>query len=127
MVWVTAALIGLGGMLGGFNTAYAAMVSRIRELATLQTLGFSRLAILINLIAESVLIAAAGAVVATVLAVWVLDGVSVRVSMGAFALAVDAPVVAAGLGLGLVLGCLGALPPAWKCLRPPIRDALYTA
>lgn len=127
MVWATAALIGLGGILGGFNTSYAAMVARIRELATLQTLGFGRVAITVNLMAESVLVAAAGAVAATLLAIWVLDGISVRFSMGAFALAVDAPVIAAGLTLGLVLGLLGALPPAWRCLRPPIRDALYTS
>jgi len=127
MVWVTAVLIGLGGVLGGFNTVYGALVSRIRELATLQTLGFGRLAIVINLVQESVLIASAGAVVAAGIALLVLDGLSVRFSMGAFALTIDAPVVAAGLGLGLLLGVLGALPPAWRCLRPPIRDALYSA
>jgi putative ABC transport system permease protein len=127
MVWVTATLIGLGGVLGGFNTVYGALVSRIRELATLQTLGFSRLAIAVNLVQESVLIASAGAVVAAGIALLVLDRLSVRFSMGAFALTIDAPVIAAGLGLGLLLGVIGALPPAWRCLRPPIRDALYSS
>lgn len=127
MVWVTAALIGLGGLLGGLNTVYGAFVSRIRELATLQTLGFSRLSIVVNLIEESVLISAAGAVLAAGVGLAVLDQISVRFSMGAFALTLDAPVIAAGLGLGLLLGVIGALPPAWRCLHPPIRDALYTA
>lgn len=127
MVWLTAALIGLGGVLGGLNTVYGAFVSRIRELATLQTLGFSRLSIVINLIQESVLISAAGAVLAAVVGLALLDQISVRFSMGAFALTIDAPVLAAGLGLGLLLGVIGALPPAWRCLHPPIRDALYTA
>lgn len=127
MVWLTAALIGLGGILGGFNTVYGALVSRIRELATLQTLGFSRPAIVINLVQESVLISSAGAVLAACIAMLALDGISVRFSMGAFALTIDAPVMAAGLGLGLLLGVLGALPPAWRCLHPPIRDALYSA
>jgi putative ABC transport system permease protein len=127
MIWVTAGLIGLGGLLGGLNTLYSAFVSRIRELATLQTLGYSRLAILTSLIEESVLIACTGAIIASALAMVLLDGISVRFSMGAFALSIDASVLATGLGLGLILGILGALPPAWRCLRLPIRDALYTA
>lgn len=127
MVWITAALVGLGGVLGGFNTVYGALVSRIRELATLQTLGFSRPAIVINLIQESVLIASAGAVTAAAVALLLLDRLSVRFSMGAFAITIDAFVILTGLGLGILLGALAALPPAWRCLRPPIRDALYSS
>jgi putative ABC transport system permease protein len=127
MVWVTAGLIGLGGLLGGITTSYGAFVARIRELGTLQTLGFSRLAIVISMIQESVLIASTGAIIAAVAALVFLSDLSVRFSMGAFALTIDAPVLAAGLGMGFVFGVVGALPPAWRCLRLPVRDALYTA
>lgn len=127
MVWLTAGLIGLGGLLGGLTTTYGAFVSRIRELGTLQTLGFSRSAVVISLLQESVLIASTGALIASAAALLLLSGVSVRFSMGAFALVIDAPVLAGGLGLGFLLGCIGTLPPAWRCLRVPIRDALYTA
>lgn len=127
MVWATAGLIGVGGLLGGITASYGAFVSRIRELGTLQTLGFSRLAIVISMVQESVLIASTGAIIAAAAALAFLNDLSVRFSMGAFALAIDAPVLAAGLGLGFLFGFVGALPPAWRCLRLPVRDALYTA
>lgn len=124
MVIVTAGLVALGGLFGGLNTLYAAFASRIRELATLQTLGFSRLAILVSLLQEGILTTAAGALLSTLLATLLLDGLAVRFSMGAFGLVVDGPVVAVGLASGLLLGAIGALPPAWRCLRVPVKDAL---
>ena len=124
VAWVTAALIGLGGLLGGLNTMYAAFVSRVRELGTLQSLGFRRAAIVVSLVQESSLATAAGALVAAAAGILLLDGLAVRFSMGAFGLTVDAPVLAVGLASGLFLGLVGALPPAYRCLRLAIPDAL---
>ncbi len=127
MAWVTAGLIALGGLLGGLNTSYAAFAARVRELGTLQTLGFSRRAIVVSLVQEATVATAVGSLVAAAVATWCLDGVSVRFSMGAFGLRVDAVVMAMGLLAGLLLGVVGAVPPAWRCLRLPIPDALRTA
>jgi ABC-type lipoprotein release transport system permease subunit len=124
MVLLSALLIALGGLLGGINTMYAAFASRARELAALQTLGFRRLALVVSLLQESLLLGAAGALPAAAVGVLALDGIAIRFSMGAFGLRVDAPVVALALGAGLALGVLGALPPAWRCLRLPIPAAL---
>ncbi len=127
MVLLTAVLIALGGLLGGINTMYAAFASRARELAALQTLGYRRAALVVSLLQESILLGAAGALPAIAVGLWVLDGVAIRFSMGVFGLTVDAPVVAVGLAAGLLLGVLGALPPAWRCLRMPIPVALRSA
>ena len=40
MTWLTAALVAAGAVFGGLNTLYAAFASRIKELATLQSIGF---------------------------------------------------------------------------------------
>lgn len=124
MVWATAALIVMGGLLGGLNTMYAAFASRVRELATLQACGFRRFAIVSSLVQESVLLTAVGALVACVAALVLLDGVAVRFSMGVFGLRVDSPVLLLGMVVGLFLGLVGALPAAWRCLRLPIPEAL---
>jgi len=124
VAWITAALIGVGGLFGGLNTMYAAFVSRVRELGTLQSLGFRRIAIVISLVQESSLATAAGAILASLIGVFVLDGLAVRFSMGVFGLVVDAPVLAIGVVSGLVLGLVGALPPAYRCLRLSIPVAL---
>ena len=124
MVWATAILIASGGILGGLNTMYAAFASRVREVGSLQVIGFSRRAIVTSLVEESVLAAAAGTVIACIIALIVLDGVTVQFSAGVFGLIVDAPVVGLGLIAGLLLGLVGALPPAFRCLRLPIPEAL---
>lgn len=127
VVWVTALLIAMGGLLGGLNTLYAAFAARVRELGALQTLGYSRAALVVSMVQESVLATAAGALLAALLAILLLDGVAVRFSMGVFGLVVDGPVMALGLGAGLLLGLLGTLPPAWRCLRLEITTALRSA
>ncbi len=127
MVWATAVLIALGGLFGGLNTMYAAFAARVRELGALQTLGFSRSSIVVSFLEESFLATACGGLLAAGVALSFLDGIAVRVSMGAFALTLDAPVLAGGLAAGACLAVVGVLPPLWRCLRLPIVEALRTA
>ena len=124
VAWLTAGLIGLGGLLGGLNTMYAAFNSRVRELGTLQSIGFRRGAIVWSLVQESCIATAAGAVIACAAGIMAIDGVGVKFSTGAFAMRVDSSVLLAGLGAGVALGLVGALPPAWRCLRLAIPTAL---
>jgi putative ABC transport system permease protein len=127
MVWITATLVALGGLFGGLNTMYAAFAARVRELGTLQTLGFSRTSIVVSFLQESLLATACGGLLAAVAALFFLDGTAVRISMGAFALSVDAPVLAVGLAAGALVAVVGIMPPLWRCLRLTIVEALRTA
>lgn len=124
MIVVTAALIALGAVLGGLNTIYAGFAARVREIGMLQALGYRRSAVVLSLLEESLFTAAIGAVVGVGVGLVVLDGVAVRFSMGAFALTLDGPVVLTGLLGGLAVGLVGAVPPAVRCLRMPITQAL---
>jgi len=121
---VTAGLVALAGLLGGLNTMYAAFAARVREYGALQTLGFSRRAIVLSAMQESVLASCIGALVASAIGVTLLDGLAVRFSLGAFGLVVDSSVLAIGLLAGIVLGGIGAVPPVWRCLRMTIPIAL---
>lgn len=124
MIIITAALIAMGGILGGLNTMYAAFAARVREVGMLQALGYTRLAIVVNLAEESVFAAACGALIGVVIGLVLLDGTAVRFSMGAFALRLDAPVLLVAVVGGLVVGLIGAIPPAVRCLRLPVTEAL---
>ena len=124
IVWATALLIALGGLFGGLNTLYAAFASRSRELGMLQVLGYSRIALVISMLQESLILSAAGGLIAVGLGFWLLDGLAVRITMGAFGMLIDAHVVVLALTASLALGIVGALPPAWHCLRTPIAEAL---
>lgn len=127
VVWVTAGLIGLGGVLGGLNTMYAAFGSRVREIGTLRALGFRRAALVLSMVQECMLATAAGGMIGCGIGMAALDGVAVRFSAGAFGLMVDETAIAVGLGVSVLLGMVGSLPPAWRCLRLPIPAALKSA
>ena len=124
MVWTTAILIATGGLLGGLNTMYAAFGSRVREIGSLQAIGFPRYAIVASLVQESLLATAAGSLLAAGAGLLLLDGLTVRFSMGVFGLMIDSSVLLLALAAGLFLGVIGALPPAYRCLRLPIAEAL---
>jgi putative ABC transport system permease protein len=124
MTWITAGLIAAGAVFGGFNTLYAAFASRIRELATLQAIGYGRGAIFLSLVQESLIACLAGTLLASVAAIFLLDGRTIPFSIGAFTVTVSPQVALAGLATGILLGILGAIPPAIRCLRPPLPKAL---
>jgi putative ABC transport system permease protein len=124
MTWITAGLIAAGAVFGGFNTLYAAFASRIRELATLQAIGYGRGAIFLSLVQESLIACLAGTLLASVTAIFLLDGRTIPFSIGAFTVSVSPQVALAGLATGILLGILGAIPPAIRCLRPPLPTAL---
>ncbi|MCB2156889.1 ABC transporter permease [bacterium] len=124
MIWATAILIALAGILGGLNTLYSAFAARAREIGMLQSLGYPRRAIVLSLVQEAILAAAIAVFVAIAAAKVLLDGIAVSFSMGVFELTLNSTVLTAGATVGLFLGFLGALPPAWRCLRMPIPEAL---
>jgi ABC-type antimicrobial peptide transport system permease subunit len=124
MTWVTAALIAAGAVFGGFNMLYAAFASRIRELATLQAIGYTRTAIFISLLQESLLATLSGTLLAAFAAVFFLEGQTVHFSMGTFYLSLSGSVITTGLLTGLCLGILGMIPPAIRCLGAPLPSAL---
>lgn len=124
LAWLVVWLVAGAGVFAGLNLMYGSVAGRIREIATLQTVGYRRRAILISLIQEGTLLAAAASVLAGVVAILFLNGIAVRFTMGAFVLRVDSIAVLAGCGTGLLLGIVGAIPPSIKALRIPIVENL---
>ena len=126
LAWLVVLLVSGAGVFAGLNTMYGSVVGRVSELSTLQTIGFVRRAIVMSLIQEGVLLAAAASLLATLLALLFVNGTSVRFTMGAFSLQIDSMAVLIGCGVGLLLGFFGAIPPALRALRMPIVEGLKT-
>lgn len=124
MTWLLLGLVAVAGACGAMNTMYAAVAGRVREFAALQSIGFSRRAIAASLLQESIILAALATLTATALALILLKGVAVRFTMGAFSLELDRTAILIGCSVGLGLGLLGAIPPAWRAFRLSIVDAL---
>jgi ABC-type antimicrobial peptide transport system permease subunit len=90
----------------------------------LQAIGFRRGPLLLSLVQESTLACLIGTLIASILAMMWLDGRTIPFSIGAFTLEIGPGVATTGLLTGVFLGLLGALPPAIRCLKPPLPSAL---
>ncbi|MEO2013601.1 MAG: ABC transporter permease [Fuerstiella sp.] len=124
LAWLVVLLVSGAGVFAGLNTMYGSVVGRIPELSTLRTVGFVRRSIVVSLIQEGMLLAAAASLLAALIALFFVNGAAVRFTMGAFSLRIDSMAVLIGCGVGLSLGFFGAIPPAIRALRMPIVDGL---
>ncbi|MCC7336292.1 MAG: ABC transporter permease [Pirellulaceae bacterium] len=124
LAWFVVLLVSGAGVFAGLNMMYGAVAGRTREIATLQAIGYRRRAILLSLIQEGVLLAAAGSILSGVMALTMLNGLAVRFTMGAFVLRIDSVAILIGCGVGMCLGVVGALPPALKALRAEVATSL---
>jgi len=122
--WIVVLLVAGAGVFAGLNTMYGAVVGRVRELSTLQAVGFRRRSIAISLIQEATLLSMTASLLASAIALFLVNGTAVRFTMGAFALRVDSLAILVGCGTGLLLGFLGAIPPAMKAMRYEIVEGL---
>ena len=124
LAWVVVLLVSGAGVFAGLNTMYAAVLGRVRELATLQTLGFMRTAIAISLVQEGLLIAMTSSLFASLIALLAIRGWAIKFTMGAFQLGIDPTCILIGCATGCLLGLIGSLPPAIRVMRSPIAISL---
>lgn len=120
---ILTALIIIGGVFTGMNTMYAAIMGRIREIGTLQVIGFSKTSVLVCILVESTLIAITGAFVGILLGM-AANGIPMRIPMAAFRVKVDMVVIAWTFVAAFGIGILGALIPACRALKLKMIDAV---
>lgn len=124
ITWLSALLVAIGALFGGFNTLYAAFGSRTRELAALQAMGFTRMNIFCSLLIEALLSCMLGTLLACVLCVFIFSDATISLSAGTLTLHFDAATLIYGMLTGVGLGLIGAALPAWSCLRVTLPTAL---
>ncbi len=122
--WLMVGLISVSGLFAGINTMYGAVVGRAQELAMLQAIGFGRKAIVVSLMQEGALLGMAGAVLGFLISRQLVDGASIKFTMGAFALQLDAWAVLSGCAAGVLVGVIGAWAPARQALKKDITTGL---
>jgi putative ABC transport system permease protein len=126
MAWVTSTVAMLLGGIGVLNTMAMSVYERTREFGLLRALGWPRLRVVRTILAESVLLALAGAVLGSALGL-VLPRLlaQMRAMSGLIEGNIDPIVVLQGFALALLMGFAGAAYPAyWGASLRPI-DALH--
>ena len=127
-----AVVMGIGAVFGAINTMFAIVSARTREIGTLRALGFSRRAILVSFLIESVILAVVGGAIGCLLAVPMNGyttgtGQTQSFSEIAFAFRITPGIVMTGMGFAVAMGVLGGLLPALRGARLPITQALREA
>lgn len=121
--WVMTCILVLGGLMAGMNTMFNSIAGRVREMMVLLVVGYKRRAVLLSFILESTLLCLLGGVVGGSAGL-LLNGLPMRVPMGAFRFIIDPLTLGIGLGLALLIGILGALVPVASVGRITIVDGL---
>jgi putative ABC transport system permease protein len=130
---LVAVLMAIGAIFAALNTMYTAVAARSREIATLKALGFHSSPIVVSVLIESLLLAAAGGLFGALLAYVAFDGYRAATlnwqsfSQVAFAFEVNAPLLIRGILYAAVIGMLGGLFPAIRAARAPVALALRAA
>jgi putative ABC transport system permease protein len=121
-----------GAIIGAMITMYAAVANRTKEIGTLRSLGFSRLAILNTFMFESIMISTVGGVLGLI-AVSFLNLIQISttnfntMSELAFNFNLNIWIVVASITFALLMGILGGFLPAVRASRLKIVDALRAA
>lgn len=122
-------IMAVGAIFGAVNTMYAAVSSRMPEIAVLLTLGFKPRSVLASFLIESALVAALGGVIGCLLAL-PLNGLVTSTtnwasfSEIAFAFRITPGLLLAGMIFAVVMGMLGGFFPARRASKVPVVQAL---
>jgi putative ABC transport system permease protein len=119
-------IMALGATLGAANSLYAVVDARRREIATMRALGFGSGSIIVSVLSESVLLGIPSALLGSILA-WVLfDGLSASPFGFAFRLSVTTHLAVIGTVWAMTMGLIAGLLPALRAATVPVAVALRT-
>jgi putative ABC transport system permease protein len=130
LVYVVGGIMGVGAIFGALNTMYSAVSTRMTEIATLRAIGFGSTSIVISVLAEALLLAAAGGILGAVTAWLFFNGHTISTTQGTayaqliFDITVTLRLALVGIAAAIVIGFIGGLFPALRAARLPIATAL---
>ncbi|HEX4871514.1 MAG TPA: ABC transporter permease [Nevskiaceae bacterium] len=131
--YTVAVIMAIGAVFGALNVMYAAVATRSVEIATLRALGFGALPVVVSVLIEALILAAAGGLLGGVIAYLFFNGYTVNTlnfqtfSQVAFDFRVTPALLQQGLIWALVMGLIGGLFPALRAARLPVAEALRAA
>jgi putative ABC transport system permease protein len=117
-------IMAIGATLGAVNSLYSMVDSRQREIATLRAIGFKSGPVILAVLLESMLLALPGALLGSMLAWMLFNGLSASPLGYSFQLSVTLPLAMLGIEWALAMGLLGGLLPALRAARMPVVTAL---
>ncbi|MCH9828790.1 MAG: ABC transporter permease [Gammaproteobacteria bacterium] len=129
LAYFVGGIMAIGAMFGALNTMYSAVSSRSVEIATLRSIGFSAMPVVVSVIVEAILLSLIGGVIGSALAWIFFNGNAVSTLGGGFSqvvfeLTVSPGLISTGIIWACLIGLVGGLFPSIRAARLPIVDAL---
>ena len=127
---LSARIMGVGAVFGALNTMYSAVSTRTTEIGTLRAIGFGSAPIVVSVLIEALLLAAAGGILGACAAWLFFNGRTVSTTQGSanaqliFDMSVTLQLALTGVAASCVIGFIGGLFPAIRAARLPIATAL---
>lgn len=127
--YLVATVMGIGAIFGAFNTMYATVSTRTRELATLRAIGFKEISILASMMTESAIIACVGGILGAILVLPLNNFTASTLnwqtfSQVAFAFRITPDLILMGILSSVIVGLLGGFIPSLRAARMPLATAL---
>ncbi|HWY62628.1 MAG TPA: ABC transporter permease [Rhizomicrobium sp.] len=120
----TGVILAVGALFGCFNTMYAAVGARGREIATLRALGYGGFAVAVSVIVEAAALSLAGALIGAAIAWWQYDGVQDGFGSDVFTMTVSPALIGIALLWAIAVAFLGGALPAIRAARLTVVEAL---
>jgi ABC-type lipoprotein release transport system permease subunit len=126
---VIAVIMAIGSAFAAMNTMYAAVASRVREVAVLRALGFSSASVAASFLTEAALLAVVGGILGGLLSL-PLNGIGTGTtnwftfSEMNFRFAVTPRLLVEGIGFALAMGIAGGVLPAMRASRLSPAEAM---
>ena len=124
IVYGVGVILAIGALFGCFNTMYAAVSARGREIATLRAIGYGGFAVAASVVLEAVALSVAGALIGALYAWARYSGVETGFGNSVFKLVVSPVMVGTVILWAIAVALLGGLLPSIRAARRPVSDAL---
>jgi putative ABC transport system permease protein len=124
LVYGVSIILAVGALFGCFNTMYAAVENRAREIATLRAVGYGGFAVALSVILEASALSVAGCLIGALIAWTLYNGVQGDLGWDFFKLTVSPAMIGFAVLWAIAVAILGGLLPSLRAARWTIADAL---
>jgi len=124
LIYGVSIILAVGALFGCFNTMYAAVESRGREIATLRALGYGSFAVALSVILEASALSVAGALAGAMIAWTLYNGVQGSMGWDFFTLTVSPAMIGMAVLWAIAVSVFGGLMPSLRAARWTVADAL---
>jgi putative ABC transport system permease protein len=124
LIYGVTIILAVGALFGCFNTMYATVDARSREIATLRALGYGSSAVALSVVLEAAALAMGGALIGAAIAWTLYNGVQGDMGWDFFKLTVSPSMVGMALAWAVAVAFLGGLLPSIRAARESVADGL---